>query len=94
MTAVYARVWVKDLGKVRRRVNLRTLLYPAAFLPAARLSSQIRDLSLLAVCAQIEGRASKVGICLPAHDSDAEERLAYSVSKMILAISKICDSSP
>ena len=64
LNAVYARMRDGDLGEVKRLVILRTLSRPAAALPAARLPSWIRELSLLAVPSQVELRASKVPRCL------------------------------
>ena len=87
--SVYAQVRDKDLGEVRRRVTLRTLSHPATALPAAHLPSCITELFVLAVCAQMEVRASKVGIYMPVNDADTEEQLVYGVLEMVLAISRI-----
>ena len=79
----------EDLGEVRRQVTLHTLFRPAVALPAAHLPCPIRELSLLAVCAQVEPWASEVGVNVPAHSTNAEYRLAYGVSEMVLAFSRI-----
>ena len=83
----------EDLCKVRLWFTLRTFPLPAAVLPAARLLSWMQELSLLYVHAQVELCASEVGINVPTHSTDAEDRLAYGVLKMVLAISLLCDGS-
>ena len=79
MDAVYARVQDGDMGEVRCRVTLRTLLYRAAAFPASHLLSRVWELSLLAVRTQAAVRAVKEGILLPPHDAVVEEQLAYAV---------------
>ena len=91
MDAVYAWVQDEDLGEVRCQVTLRTLLYPNAALPAARLPSRIQEPSLLAVCAQVGVWVVKEGTSLSAHDAVVEEQLAYAISDMVMVIS---DDSP
>ena len=54
LNTVYAWVRDEDLGKVRRRVTRHTLFRPAVALPAAHLPCLIRELSLLAVRAQVD----------------------------------------
>ena len=93
LNAVYAWLLDKDMGKVSRWLTLHTLCHPAAAFPAACWSSRIPELSLLAVCSKVELQASKVGVYVPAHSTDAEDRLAYGVSEMVLAISRMCDGS-
>ena len=93
LNAIYAQVWDEDLGEVSRWVTLRTLSRPAAALPAASLPSWIWELYLMAVRAQVELRASNVGVYVPAHSTDAEDRLAYHVSEMVLANSRMCKGS-
>ena len=91
MDAVYAWVQDEDLGEVRCQVTLRTLLYPNAALPAARLPSRIQEPSLLAVRAQVAVWVVKEGTSLSAHDAVVEEQLAYAISDMVMVIS---DDSP
>ena len=69
LNTVYARVRDEDLGELRHWVTLCTLLNPTAVLSTARLPSRIQELSLMAVRAQVEVQASKVGICLLVLDS-------------------------
>ena len=71
-------VRVEELGEVRRWVAMHTLLHPAATVPA-RLQSWILELSLADVRAQVELRATKMGLPLPVHDDTVKERLPYAV---------------
>jgi hypothetical protein len=66
ISTVYARVRDKELGMVRRRVTVRTLLHPAAAYPAVQLLSHILELSLVDVRAQASGLAFELGTCVPA----------------------------
>ena len=51
------------------------------------------DLSLADVHAQVELRATKMGVPLPVYDEAVEKQLAYGVTEMVLDMSRMCDGS-
>ena len=51
------------------------------------------DLSLADVHAQVELRATKMGVPLPVYDDAIKKQLAYDVTEMVLDMSRMCNGS-